>query len=771
MQEVGRKRDFAIGLRAKLPLLTRLLALFVIVAGAIFVGHSYWKQRGRTIFVLVPKATELSTEITGRVDGYEQRITKEGRLYLWVRATRDLTFADGHHEMENVNIAIYPPTGDKPDQITANRAIYDPKNNVISFMGTVNIENKDGLKLNTESLTYDQANEIAKTDVLVNFSRENMKGHSTGATVEAKAKKLDLAKDVEVTVAPELQQDSTAKPKSARSRPVIIRAAHGTFDQASMKLTFSGGVTAEQERDVMNGDSLAATLNQQKKVEKVETRGNSYLRTMNPGHSAEVHAVDMDFFLDGDQRIKTTVARGDTRARSLDADSEMQITGANQLEANFQSVRDESLLQEVHTQGRSVVNLSAPKSRANDPRSQSKRLTADFIKLQWRPEGKDLQSAEAVGNAELYVEPVIKHAKADRKTLTASRFDGEFFDSGNLARVFTATGGSKVVVEPVDTGEKRGTRTVTAQKMVATFVRETQDVERVESQGDAKFNQLDRNGTAATITYTSADDTVRLRGGDPTVWDSRGRSKAIEMDSDLTHNVSYSRGKTATTYYSQEQTNGATPFTKVKSPVYVSSDRGEFRHDAGVAIYTGNARAWQDDNFVRSEKLTIYVNDKKMTASGRVQTALYNAKRKEKGTTSLVPVFAASELLIYSDPDRTLHYETNVDIRQAPDRIECGVADIYLQKDTNEVERTIAQKNVVMTQPNRKGIGDWMQYTTADEVAVLKGNPARVDDSEQGSTEGGRLTVYTRENKVIADDVRGPQSAGRVRSTHKIQKP
>jgi hypothetical protein len=53
---------------------------------------------------------------------------------------------------------------------------------------------------------------------------------------------------------------------------------------------------------------------------------------------------------------------------------------------------------------------------------------------------------------------------------------------------------------------------------------------------------------------------------------------------------------------------------------------------------------------------------------------------------------------------------------------------------------------------------------------VLKGNPARVDDPEQGSTEGGRLTVYLRENRVVIDDTRGAQTPGRVRSTHKVRK-
>ncbi|HKG96212.1 MAG TPA: LptA/OstA family protein, partial [Pyrinomonadaceae bacterium] len=94
-----------------------------------------------------------------------------------------------------------------------------------------------------------------------------------------------------------------------------------------------------------------------------------------------------------------------------------------------------------------------------------------------------------------------------------------------------------------------------------------------------------------------------------------------------------------------------------------------------------------------------------------------------------------------------------------------------LAKGTNEMEKTIAQRSVVLTQPNRKGTGDWVEYTAANEIAVLKGNPARVEDVEQGNTEGNRLTLSVRDGKVTADDARGPLSPGRVRSTHKIRKP
>lgn len=520
----------------------------------------------------------------------------------------------------------------------------------------------------------------------------------------------------------------------------------------------------------MSGENLYATLNAQKHLQKLEIRTNSYLRSMQEGRSAEVHSVDMDFFLDKDQRLERAVAMRDAGGKSLDADSELQLSGASMIEVLFQAHGDQSLLKQMRTEGRSVINLSAPKSKANDPRSANKRLTADAVKLVWRVTGRDLDKAEAVGNAELFVDPVIKNAAADKKTLTAPRIDCDFFETGNLARTFTASGGAKAVIEPVQTVEDRGTRTLTSQKMTTVFVKDTQDVERMDAQGDAKFNEADRNGVAANISYTAGDNTVRLRGGEPTVWDSRARTKGVELDSDLTNKISYSRGKTATTYYSQEQTNGATPFSKVKSPVYIVSDRGEFNSDRGTAIYTGNARAWQDDNFVRADRLTIYVNEKKMDAAGRVQSQVYNARRRVEGASSTTPVFATAESMSYSEANRTLHYENNVDIRQGNDRLTSNVADVYLFKDSTEVEKTVAQRNVVLTQPNRKGTGDWVQYTSADEVAVLKGNPARVEDTEKGSTEGGRLTVYMRDGRVIADDVRGSQSPGRVRSTHKVKK-
>ena len=805
MQEVRRKKTTVIGLRAAAPKFGRVLALIAIFAGIVLVGVSYYRNRNNKVFRLLQRPAQLSTEVRGIVEGYERQITKGGRPHILLRASREITYTDGHHELEDVHLEVYPETGDRPNTITARRTISNEDNSLIAFTGDVNVETHDHLMVKSEALDYDVKAETGIAKSPLTFERENVRGRADTAVVDAKNKKLELNGGVEITIEPDKQNNGAAAKLNPRSRPVTIKSARADFNQATMRLVFSGGAIAEQERDRFSGDVLSGTLSKQKQLRHIEGRGNSYLVSMNEGRAAEVHSVNMDFFFDSDQLLQRAIAAGDVRARTLNADAEVELKTAGDLNVDFAAQNEQSVLKEMRVAGRSTITLAAPKSRANDTSAANKRLTADEVKLFWRVTGRDLERVEAKGNAELLVDPVQQTPFADRKILQAPRFDGEFYESDNLARIFTATGGARAIIEPVQPTETRAARTLTAQKMIANFARlvqaierieaiddakfserertliaqkmtasfagDTQSLSKVEAIGDVKFNERDRSAQAATAAYTAGDEVVKLRGGEPVVWDARARMKAAEIDSDLRQQISYGRGGTSTTYYSQEQTNGATPFAKVKSPVFIVASNAEFRHETGIGIYTGAARAWQDDNFVKADRITLRRETKRFEGEGRVESVLYQARRKDSnGDRSVVAVFASAERMFYSDADRLLHYEGSVDIKQGTERITGEVADVHLLKDIYEVERTVAQRNVVLTQPGKRGTGDWAQYTAADETMVLTGAPARVEDDVQGSSESRRLTVYLRESRVVSDGGENRQTTSRVRSTHRVRK-
>src|ERR1041385_8179507 len=78
VEVIERKRRIgAVDLRARVPAIARGLALFLFIAGSIFVGVSYYKMRNHQPFRLRSEAPALSKEVTGIINGYEQRITKE----------------------------------------------------------------------------------------------------------------------------------------------------------------------------------------------------------------------------------------------------------------------------------------------------------------------------------------------------------------------------------------------------------------------------------------------------------------------------------------------------------------------------------------------------------------------------------------------------------------------------------------------------------------------------------------------------------------------
>ncbi|MBS1797264.1 MAG: LPS export ABC transporter periplasmic protein LptC [Acidobacteria bacterium] len=550
-------------------------------------------------------------------------------------------------------------------------------------------------------------------------------------------------------------------------RPTDIRAAEAVYEQTNGKIYLNGSAVIDNGRELLKGEQMTADLFPNKKIRWASARGGSYLRQTVPERTTEVSADQLQAAFDENQQLQTADAVTNSRAvltPQQNADyTQVTLSAPKAVHLKF---RGAGLLEQMNTDGRTTIQLNAP---ANRPDAANKKLTADAVRTFFNANGKDLTRAEAVGNAELYVEPLRTGPANYKTTVTAPRFDCEFFPTGNNAKTCVGQLKTKTVRVPTTADEKRGPQTLLADKLNAQFDQQTQDVKQFDALGNTKFTELDRTGIADQMNFTSEDQVVRLRGGEPTVWDARARARADEIDWDTKNEKSFLRGSVSTTYYSQKQTNGATPFGQTNKPVYVTAAGAEFNHRDETGLYTGNARAWQENNYVRADSLLLNQKTGQMTADGTVQSVLYDAKKKEKGRETTVPVYASSQKLFYNRDTRFLKYEENVDIRQGTDRITAGVANIYLT-EKNEMSKTIAENNVVITQPNRRAVGDWVQYTADNEVAVLRGNPARVDDAENGTSQGAQMTVNMRDNRVVTESRTEQTNTGRIRSVYKVKK-
>ncbi|MFN2502343.1 MAG: LPS export ABC transporter periplasmic protein LptC [Pyrinomonadaceae bacterium] len=552
---------------------------------------------------------------------------------------------------------------------------------------------------------------------------------------------------------------------NADGKPTDIRANDVIFEQSTRKAALTGGAEISQGADAIKGDTINANLHTNNKLKDAIVRGHASARQTTADRTASIAAPELNaaFAETGDMRDANAIGQSTVEVVPTVANeySRVNVVAARGIGMLFKGA---GLIDSLRTDGRTTIQLNAP---SGPPDAANKRVTADAVKTVFQANGKDIRRAEAVGNAELYVEPLQPGKDSYRTTINAPRFECEFFPTGNNAKSCMGAHKAKVVRVPTVQIQGRGDQTLSADKLTAQFNQRSHDIELFDASGSARFTELDRNAIAGQISFTQADQVVRLRGGEPTVWDSQARAKAREIDWDTKNNRSNLGGGVSTTYYSRKQMKDSAPFATSDKPVFMTAETASFDHAAERGVYRGNARGWQDNNYVRGDMIAVDQIAGRFVAEGNVQSVLYDAKIKKGGKESTVPTSAAAQSMTFDRGQRILQYRNSVDIRQGTDRIIAGSADVFLNEN-NEVARTVAETGVVITQPGRRAAGDWAQYTAADEIAILRGNPATLSDPERGTSQSAELTFHMRENRVTSEAKTKQNTTGRTRSVYKI---
>ncbi len=777
--------------REKIPTIGRIASLLLLVGAIVVIVGAFIRARKQphpTGFV--KDAPVLKGKVVSILENSKYIMTENGRETWRLLAAKDIAYEDGRHELEKVDLTAFGVEQGRSVRIVADRGTYLRDQSQVTFTGNVKVTSSDGLEVATESLKYDQQQQIASTDQSVRFRQGEISGSSLGAVLHAKDRNLTLTKDSRVVLS---GSGASPDPKKKSAPPVEIHGNSANYVEKDGVLRFEGNVSVTQGERLARADQITGAINvQTKKLERIEMRGNSYLKSEEKGKASEAHSRDMDFYFDEAQQLKSAVAYGAAQARSLEKDSPREIT-AERVDIAYKPTEKGSDIQSVTTQGRTVMKIEAVDgartptgSSAGSSASSSagpsadlsdRMIEADGVQAFFREDGKNLARAEANGNAVLTVTPKRITPEAEKKRLSAAKFDAEFYETGNALKTFIAGGAAIAEFEPVQPESKdaksgkRLKKTLSGKTLTANFNRQTQDVADLTVEGDAKFTEGERTATATRGFYTAANRAVAMRGK-PQLWDSSARANADEIDANLETSESELRGHVRTTYFSRESTGGSAPFKNRKDPVTIASDRALVKHREGAARYIGNVRAWQGDDFVRSDNMELDKGERVMTAWGNAQSAFYDFEREvEKGRKQVVPVFATADRIVYTDANRTAHYEGVVKISQGTDRIDAAVADAVMDEEHKLVSLT-ASKEVVMTQPSRRATGDQVVYTAATDTAVLTGNLAMVEDREREAvTKSAKLTLHLRDARIEANDDNNDRSGTkrRVKTTHRIQ--
>ena len=329
------------------------------------------------------------------------------------------------------------------------------------------------------------------------------------AVYEKAADKFELKTGVEiVTVADE--------------KPTTIRAQEAIYEQSNGKIFLNGNAEITQAETYIKGDKLTAELFANKKVSRALAFGNAYLKQTAPDRTTEVSANELNANFGANQQVENANAIGSTSVALVPAQPEdytrMTMSAPKAVRLAFAN----NVLNRMQTEGRTAIVLTAPQGKTD---ASNKKLTADAVKTDLNANGKDISKAEAVGNAELYVEPLQSKAENYRTTITAPRFDCDFY-AGNNPKNCAAATKAKAVQVPTVAGEKRGTRTLSADKLLSNFNQNTHDIERFDAVGNAKFTELDRQrrGQSDNFYGERPNGSIARRRADRLGFDGAGES-------------------------------------------------------------------------------------------------------------------------------------------------------------------------------------------------------------------------------------------------------
>jgi lipopolysaccharide export system protein LptA len=180
-----------------------------------------------------------------------------------------------------------------------------------------------------------------------------------------------------------------------------------------------------------------------------------------------------------------------------------------------------------------------------------------------------------------------------------------------------------------------------------------------------------------------------------------------------------------------------------------------------IALYTGNARLWQDSNVVQAPSIEFDQNHRSIVAQGDgqpVATVLVQVDKSGKAT----PVTITADRLVYTDDQHEAKFEGNVIARGADLVMTASRMDAYLvprgqngsasgARAPGQLDRIVAQGKVLVQEPTRRATGEKLVYTAAEDQFVLTGGPPSIFDAEHGKITGGSLTFYKRDDRVVVE--------------------
>jgi lipopolysaccharide export system protein LptA len=388
-------------------------------------------------------------------------------------------------------------------------------------------------------------------------------------------------------------------------------------------------------------------------------------------------------------------------------------------------------------------------------------------------DGRILERAETSGPPQV----TITQPTANQKTVaTADKFTAKFTEKNRLATLHGEANARIVSTTTSDASKstaQSADRVSTSKMLDVDFLPEG-GVRSIAQTGNLTYVDGTEKAWAQRGEYTTSDQSIVLTGS-PRVQDGGMTTTAETVRINRATGDAFAEGNVKSTYSDlKAQPDGA--MLASSDPIHVTSRNMTAHRSPAVALYTGDARLWQNANVVEAPRLQFDRDHRSIVARGEELGSApqpHGAKQAQEQPVSTVlvqvdktgkamPVHITSARLNYADVERKIFLDGGVTVKGNDATMTAQQMTVFLLPRSEskaaptpatpgQIEKIIAENKVVITQPSRHATADRLVYTSADDRFVLTGGPPSIFDAERGKTTGNSLTFFRHDDRVLVE--------------------
>jgi lipopolysaccharide export system protein LptA len=757
-----------------------LIAALLLVAGVYF----YARHRVQNALKQIPE--KIGLEIKQSATGFTVSKSEQGRTLFTIQASKAVQFKQGGRtELHDVQITLYGSDSSRYDQIRGTDFEYDQQSGDVTAKGEVQIdlgtnpqgllnpdqtppkELKNPIHLKTSGLVFNQKTGDAHTKERVDFGLPQGDGSAVGVNYTAKTNVLTLQSQVNLVFS-----GTTA---------ATVAAAQATITKDPHQVVLAHPHLQNEVRQC-DADEATLFLRPDNTLDRVLARGNVLIR-VEGSQPAEARSEQLELIMAKQHdTLRTAVFSGDVHAQV----ASVNAMGVGHLRpSKVTNAATEQALQEWPLQGnagRVVLDFSGrnlltkahaednvkllqhQRPASNSASEQDMELTAsgiDFF-LAGLSQGKNaghLDRAETSGAAQIALRPST--GGGPQTLITAAKFNARFDDSGQFTSVHGSPDARIVSQNPGQPDR------ISTSRVLDAIFQPGSGIQSLVQEGNVTYVDGERKAWGTHARYTPSDQVLILTGS-PRVADSGMTTTANTMRLDRATGDAFAEGDVKTTYSDLKPQPGGALLSS-SSPIHVTARSMSVHGASSIALYTGDARLWQDANAVEAPSIEFDRNQRSMIAGSvagsanpqPVSTVLVQADRSEAKTSGTPTLIAfTSTRLSYADNERKAHFEGDVVAKSADVAVTAKTMDAFLQargaanqppSGAGKLDKIVAAQQVVINQPGRSGTGDLLTYTASDDKFVLTGGPPSIFDAERGKITGVSLTFFRHDDRVLVE--------------------